>query len=46
MIHLAMLIGTVAILIAVTVVLSRHERRQRETWLDDEPYERHVLDDE
>ena len=49
MIHLAMLIGTVAILIAlsVTVVMARHERRQRETWRDDEPYEgRHVLDDE
>ena len=37
MIHLAMLIGTVAILIAlsVTVMLARHERRQRETWRDD-----------
>ena len=48
MIHLAMLIGTVAILIAlsVTVMLARHERRQREAWRD-EPYEgRHVLDDE
>ena len=48
-IMLALIIGSVCAVVAgiAIAVLSRHERRQRETWRDDEPYEgRHVLDDE